>query len=541
MKLKHFLSIALSAAMLFSITGCAGKKQPENTSATALAQMQKINSKNIVDGATDMRIWYEIDPVLFTDRTTGAPGTIRSVIQDLEYLSDGDPKSHEDLNMSGILLNNVLALDDSNTVRGFGQIDPNIGSKEDLQALCSRASSLNMPVMLTLNLASISVEDSQFVGMTDLVNNLQDGEDPYEINPVLMDEFFVEKDRQEENWIQIGESGWYYQALPQSSSPRINMENQVWKQFLINAVEEYFALGVSGFYIEDYSDLFPGDEQKAADFMKWFDEITKERNPNVINVFSYNGWNDPMAEIPAYAADNGAAGAEGMIAKAVTGALSARDLGSYLEDQSAKTQNMAAFFLNNEDGSLDLLKSEARLPQYKMALAVTLMLNGQVFITSGDELGLKSEETDMIVDAIEAPAEESGPDASPDAEPAAGTQVNLQFGSMEEQKENGDSVLNFVQQAVLLRDSYKSISEAPMTLSQELSTDQVLVLDRKTDASETVLVFNLSDQPQTVDTTQITISGLPAELGGVLLTGNEEITKEENILSLPPYSMALLK
>lgn len=247
-----------------------------------------------------------------------------------------------------------------------------------------------------------------------------------------------------------------------------------------------------------------------------------------------------MAEIPAYAADAGAAGAEGMIAKAVTGAVSAKDLGNYFEANTNRTQNMTAYFLNNEDGSLDLLKSENRLAQYKMALALELMLNGQIFITAGDELGLTSKESDLIVDAIEEPAKqevESG-DINPEQ---TGTQVSLEFGSMEQQRQNGDSILNFVVQAIMLRDSYKSISEALTTVSQELSTDQVLVLDRKAENSETVQIFNLSDQPQTVDVSQVKISDLPAELGGVLLTNDGEITLNEGQLSLPPYSMALLK
>ncbi|MDE5758257.1 MAG: DUF3459 domain-containing protein, partial [Allobaculum sp.] len=120
-------------------------------------------------------------------------------------------------------------------------------------------------------------------------------------------------------------------------------------------------------------------------------------------------------------------------------------------------------------------------------------------------------------------------------------EVDLLFGNLEDQIEDGSSILNFVQQAILLRNSYKSIANAPMTVSQEFSTDQVLILDRKSNGSQTVLIFNLSDQPQSVDTSFITISDLPAELGGVLLTGTDEITKTDETLNLPPYSMALLK
>lgn len=185
-----------------------------------------------------------------------------------------------------------------------------------------------------------------------------------------------------------------------------------------------------------------------------------------------------------------------------------------------------------------------------MAMALELMLNGQVFVTAGDELGLTSDQADLIVDAIaSAPAAAEDYSASgdltgaemtgQDAVPA--TEVNLEFGNLAQQKEDGSSILNFVVQAIALRDSYRSITEAPTTVSQELSTDTVLVIDRKSETSETVLVFNLSDSSQSVDLSAMQISGLPAELGGELLTGTQDVVVEGQTLTLPAYSMALLK
>ncbi|MBF0580515.1 hypothetical protein IM774_12235 [Erysipelotrichaceae bacterium RD49] len=549
MKFKNILSIALSATMLLSMAGCQQQAEPE-PSITSLSLMEEINTKNIIDGSGDMRVWYQVNPSLFT-RTDGEPGTLNNVSEYLSYLSDGDMKTiEEDLNLSGILLTNLVNTDDASTTKEFAEINPALGTNEDLAALCQKANSLGMPVMLSLDMTSISPENSQFIALQELINGLQEGEDPMQKDPVLMGEFYVEKDKAEENWVQIGNSPYYYLALPQSTIPRINLDSHVWRQFIITAIEHYFSLGVSGFCVQDYNNLHVNDEQKNADFMKWFDSICKERKPDCINVFQYSSWNDVMGEIPAYAADTASAGAEGMIAKAVTGAISAKDLGNYFESNTNKTQNMTAYFINNDDGSLDLLKSDSRIAQYKMALALELMLNGQVFITAGDELGLTSDQADLIVDAIAMPTtpeEESS--ASGDLtgaeltgqEASQAASIDLQFGNLAQQKENGNSILNFVIQAIALRDSYRAITEAPTTVSQELSTDTLLVVDRKAENSETVLVFNLSDGSQSVDLSQMQISGLPAELGGVLLTGVQNATIEGQTLTLPPYSMILLK
>lgn len=539
MKMNKLFAMAISAMMLFSLTGCQTQQQ-QTTSALTL--MNKINSSSVVDGHKDMRVWYQIDPTLFTDRYSGTPGTFKTVIQEMEYFSDGNPQDNEkDLSMTGILLKNILKVDDTYAVSELTELNPTIGSDDDLSALCTKANSLNMPVLLTLDLGTISKNNSQFKAMIQLVSNLKEDEDPYVVDKILADEFFLEKDKEgQDGWTRIGQTPYYYMSLPNSDIPRINLDNQVWKQFIINAIEHYFALGVTGFYIPDSNGLVPNNDQKSADFLKWFDSICKERKPESVNVFSYSSWNDPMAEVPMYAADLTASGAEGYVAKAATGSISARELGNLIEQNSLRTQNMTAYFLGHEDGSMDLLKSEDRIAQYKMILAIELMLNSQVMINVGDELGFTSDQSNSIVSAIEDDAQSSSETKNEDSQ-SESDQTQPKFENVRQQRENGDSILNFFLQAVRLRDSFDSITRANPTVSQELSTDQVLVLDRYANDSQSVLVFNLSNAQQEVDLSTVTISDLPAELGGVLLTGDQEIKLENNKLILPAYSMALLK
>lgn len=539
MKMNKLFAMAISAMMLFSLTGCQTQQQ-QTTSALTL--MNKINSSSVVDGHKDMRVWYQIDPTLFTDRYSGTPGTFKTVIQEMEYFSDGNPQDNEkDLSMTGILLKNILKVDDTYAVSELTELNPTIGSDDDLSALCTKANSLNMPVLLTLDLGTISKNNSQFKAMIQLVSNLKEDEDPYVVDKILADEFFLEKDKEgQDGWTRIGQTPYYYMSLPNSDIPRINLDNQVWKQFIINAIEHYFALGVTGFYIPDSNGLVPNNDQKFADFLKWFDSICKERKPESVNVFSYSSWNDPIAEVPMYAADLTASGAEGYVAKAATGSISARELGNLIEQNSLRTQNMTAYFLGHEDGSMDLLKSEDRIAQYKMILAIELMLNSQVMINVGDELGFTSDQSNSIVSAIEDDAQSSSETKNEDSQ-SESDQTQPKFENVRQQRENGDSILNFFLQAVRLRDSFDSITRANPTVSQELSTDQVLVLDRYANDSQSVLVFNLSNAQQEVDLSTVTISDLPAELGGVLLTGDQEIKLENNKLILPAYSMALLK
>ena len=247
-----------------------------------------------------------------------------------------------------------------------------------------------------------------------------------------------------------------------------------------------------------------------------------------------------MSKIQANLSVPNYSGAEGYITKAVTGTITAKELGEELKAQQQKTPRPAAI-LNSDSETFDLLKKESRLPELKMAMALHLLMSGQVFISAGDEIGLQKDKVAVISDAMVVPAEETEQSGGKKTEDKTGESLDLVFGSMADQNKNGNSLLNFVRQAVLLRDSFIAASSGSMTVLDDLTTDQVLAVKKDADGSSVVLVYNLSNSPVQVDTSSVQILGLPCELGGVLLTDANEITFENNILSMPAYSAAVLK
>lgn len=534
-KRKHaFCALALVLAL--GVAGCQSAPDNKPQQPTALETMQSINSHNILESDNDGRVWYTLNPTLFSDVNTGSQGNLRTLLQDLGYLSDGDPNKGDDLNMQGILLTDVLALDESDQPVDLVSLNPTLGTEEDLSALCQNAKGLNMPVMITLPLGAVSKNNAYFKQMVDLVNNAPADTNPIEQDPTLFNMFYIEPDHENEpGWTRIGQSNFYYGSLINTDIPRIDLNSDEARNQIIASVQKYLDLGVQGFYVPDYNEMVHNDAQSNADFANWFNQVVKDRNDQAITVFSFRGWNDQLGSVAGYVADQDGVGAEGMLAKAATGAITARDLGAWLADQANRTQNVSATFLNNVDGSMDLLKSGSRINQYKMALALLLMSSGQVFVEAGDELGIPASQSALITSAIEqgAPGEEGVPEES--------AQMDFEFGSLSTQQKDGNSILNFVKQAVLLRDSYRAVSSGVLTFDADRSTDQLLVLDKRKDSSETILVFNLSDAEQTLDVSGISLNGLPAELGGCLLTSSAPVTMENTTLKLPPYSMALLK
>ena len=117
------------------------------------------------------------------------------------------------------------------------------------------------------------------------------------------------------------------------------------------------------------------------------------------------------------------------------------------------------------------------------------------------------------------------------------------FGSVEDQMEDNTSILTFYRQAILLRNRYPEIARGEVSYLEQASNKSVCILQKEYNSSRILLAFNLSNVPQSVEAKKIQTYGYdPARLvtGGVLLTG-ESCAKLGDKLTLPPYSMVLLR
>ena len=72
-----------------------------------------------------------------------------------------------------------------------------------------------------------------------------------------------------------------------------------------------------------------------------------------------------------------------------------------------------------------------------------------------------------------------------------------------------------------------------------LSDKNIAAITKTYDGKTTLLVFNLSQETQKVDISGVDLGG-EGTIGGMLLTGEDTITLDNNELTLPSYSMALI-
>ena len=117
--------------------------------------------------------------------------------------------------------------------------------------------------------------------------------------------------------------------------------------------------------------------------------------------------------------------------------------------------------------------------------------------------------------------------------------IKMTNGSLEDQQDDPDSIYNYFKQAIRLRNRYPEIARGIAANVETLSDKNIAAITKTYDGKTTLLVFNLSQETQKVDISGVDLGG-EGTIGGMLLTGEDTITLDNNELTLPSYSMALI-
>ena len=101
-----------------------------------------------------------------------------------------------------------------------------------------------------------------------------------------------------------------------------------------------------------------------------------------------------------------------------------------------------------------------------------------------------------------------------------------------------------VKQTIKLRNEYPEIARGTVKFEENISDDKVCVIKKTYGDSEILLVYNLAPESADVDLSGVTVgekSGSELEIGGVLLTGTEEAVLQDGTLTMPGYSVVIVK
>ena len=547
---KRWSALLLAAVLLCSaMTGCSGGEK-EDTS-TALGIMRKYNKVQPQEIDDNYRSCYEVFVYSFYDSNGDGIGDLKGLTERLDYINDGDPSTDTDLGCTGIWLMPIMPSPSYHKydVTDYMDIDPQYGTMEDFKAFLEAAHQRGIDVIIDFVMNHTSSDHPWFQEASGYLRGLEAGAEPDLAACPYVDYYNFSL---EPSTCKLEGTEWYYEAPFWSGMPYLNLKSEAVRAELEEIVDFWLELGVDGFRLDAAKEFVSGATNANVEILTWFNDMVKAKKSDAFIVAEV--WTDLGTYAQYYASGvscfNFAFGnSDGVIPNTVKH-VSGADASSYGRAIMKLQDALAAydpdyidspFYTNHDMGrAAGHYFNEYSAQQTKMAQALNLLMSGSAFLYYGEELGMKGSGKD---ENKRAPMYWSDDAAYPGLcdGPADMEDVAMKFPGFEDQKADGDSIFWFVAQTIRLRSAYPAIARGTAVLEEAVSNENVCVLRKTWGEEEVLLAFNISETPQSVDLSGLTVSGGSPELGGVLVSTAEEPALKDGTLSLPMYSVAVLK
>lgn len=535
------LALALLVTGVFAGTGKEKEKEPE-----------------IIDDK--YRTYYEVFLYSFSDSNGDGIGDIRGLIDKLDYINDGDGTTDTDLGCNGIWLMPVMPSTTYHKydVTDYEDIDAEYGDLDDFKELVTECHKRGIRLIIDLVMNHTSSKHPWFEAACDYIEGLG-GAEPSEAECPYFGYYNFTREPKGDVYYEVGDTGWYYEAQFWSEMPDLNLENQAVRDEFDGITSFWMDLGVDGFRLDAAGEYETGQTTKNIEILSWFHSMVEEKNADAYIVAEV--WQDLDTYAKYYESgidscfDFAFANADGIIADSLkkTAGYNASSYGNAAANVQKK---LAAYNADYIDAPFYTNHDMARSAGYysgdysenmtKISGAMNLFMSGNAFLYYGEELGMKGSGKD---ENKRAPMYWSDAGNEKTAEgmchgPEGMDAIKMKYGSLEEQKDDPDSVYNFYRAVIKLRNAYPEIARGQVAFLKDLSDENVCVLKKTWNDRELVIAFNLSEQAETVDLSDVTLNGREGtkmSLGGALATTDEEIGFSGGTLSLPAYSVAILE
>lgn len=533
---KKVISVMLTMCMLFSMiaVGC-GSKEPE---------------MNVVDDK--YRNFYEIFVYSYCDSDGDGIGDIQGLISKLDYLNDGDDTTDTDLGINGIWL---MPMCQSTTyhkydVVDYKSIDSEYGTLDDFKQLVDECHARGINIIMDMVVNHSSSQNAWFKDACAYIKGL-DGKEPSIEECKYFDYYNFTQEKEGGVYYPVGESGWYYEAQFWSEMPDINLESELVQAEFADITQFWFDMGVDGFRLDAVGEYYSGQTGRSVKALTWFVENVRAQKEDAYLVGEAWDIMDVYEQFYASGIDSmfnfAFSQQDGVIANAVkkTNAVDASVFGRKVEKLhdrfSAFNVNYidAPFYTNHDTGrSAGYYAGEFSPAQTKIAGAMNMYMTGASFIYYGEEIGMKGAGID---ENKRAPMQWS---SDPNAEgmcdgPAAMEEINMKYGSLEDQLEDPLSIYNYYKQAIRYKNMYPEIARGSVDFIDEISTEDICVFNKQWEEEKIWIIYNISQNENVVDVSSLSDSKL--KICGSLLTQEGELALEDGKITMSPYSIVLLK
>ncbi len=397
--MKRFFSLLLAALLLL---GCG---------QTALAA-ETANETPVADAASlppvatddNYRVFYEIFVGSFSDSDGDGTGDLRGVIDRMDYLNDGDSADGLSLGVEGLWLSPIFtsASYHKYDVDDYYAIDPAFGTEDDLKELADLCHQRGVKLILDLVLNHTGTGNPWFKAFAQAHRN-GDTQDPYydfycyytEGEPVPAGRTFTK----------LSGTDIYYESNFSESMPELNYDNDAVRQAVLDVAKYYMALGVDGFRFDAAKYIYFADNERSAEFWKWYIGELQAVDPDVYTVAEV--WDSDTVTDEYYPAlncfDFTTSQANGSIAQVAKGG-NVNKYTAYVQDyldrvHALRADAMIVPFIANHDTDRAAGYLTTASGAMQMAANLYLLGPGSPFIYYGEEIGMRGSRGGAATDA----------------------------------------------------------------------------------------------------------------------------------------------
>ncbi|MDE5897086.1 MAG: alpha-amylase [Clostridia bacterium] len=536
MKLKRTFFAGLALSLAFALTcplaGCNRGNSPSNPSDDEL---------NVIDD--NNRNWYEIFVRSFCDSGDDGVGDLKGVTMKLDYLAE--------MGYNGIWL---MPICESTTYHGYDvsdyyTVEKDYGTNDDFKELVREAHARGINVIIDMVINHTSSSNEWFRKATTALKN---GETTGENAKYI--EYYNFSQSSQTGYNQVNGANWYYESRFDKIMPDLNLDSSVVREEIKSIFEFWLKdMDCDGFRLDAVTSYYTGNVQKNVEFLEFVNDTAKSIKEDAYIVGeAWEGTDQQIRDYYESGCDSfflftmsAGAGSSSTVKQLFSPLLSTP--GQKLESlllglQTTYDKGSLAPFLGNHDTAraANMLASEALI---KMGAGVMSIMNGNVFVYYGDEIGM------ICADTGNDPSKRI-PMRWSDNDMAEGQVFNYKpqgyngvinkslypNGSVESQKDDPHSIYNYYKAAMRLRNRHPEIARG--TIDRAESVSPYVAAMKKTWNGESIYILvNLSD----AESFEISLSAYGGVKVADTLNAIGASTVSGGKLLLQPYSIAVLR
>ena len=477
------------------------------------------------------RVFYEIFVGSFADSDRDGVGDLRGIIEQFDYLNDGDPNSGRSLGVEGIWLTPIFQSPSYHKydVTDYYTIDPAFGSQADLDELIALCHSRDVKLILDLVINHTALDNPWFQAFAD-AHRRNDPADPYY-------DFYAWYGQGEQApagraFAPLAGTDILYECNFYDGMPELNFDEPAVREEIGKLSRYYLDRGIDGFRFDAAKYIYYGDHTRSVAYWKEYLGALRKEYPGLYTVAEvWDGDGVTGLYCPAANCFNfSVSGAEGLLADTAKQGNAGR-YAAYVEQYlaSIRTADRSALFvpfLSNHD--MDRVAGYLTEASGFMRMGANLYLlgPGSPFIYYGEELGMRGSRGASNTDANRRLAMVWG-DGNTVQDPDGSTydgSKQIQKGA-QEQRQDPDSLYTYYKKLLMIRRANPAIARGEYTgvaiegskvggFTSAWEGTTVLVLHNPARSSETIDLSALGD----FSTLRAAVGKGSARLDGASLT-----------------------